>query len=1624
MNTRARTHIFTLLRQAVHRSKASFARRLRGSILAVMAGAVLLAGTAPAQTASSVAFLTVGSGFNGPVDMAPDGKGNVYVIDRNNGLLKEIVAINGRVSATSTVVILVSGLNQPWGVVVDSKGDVFFSDTNNNLVKELVATNGAVSSTSTIITVGSGFNGPYGLAVDSNGDIFVADANNNAVKEIVAVNGMVSSSSTVIAVGGGFCSPHAVALDGFGNVFVADQCNHAIKEIVAVNGVVSSSSTIRIVGSGFFYPTGVEVDASGNVYVADFANHAMKIIVAVNGVVSSSSTINYLPGFFYYPTGVKVDANGNIFVADAATNRVTENIGQPWQLPTTAVGSTSGSVPVFFTFNNGGTLASTPYRVLTQGNLNGEFQAAATQDSIACVTGKFYNGGDNCTVEVTFAPTRPGPRVGAVQLIGANGTPIATGNLYGTGTAPLVTFSPPTQRVVGSGFNDPTIVAFDGSGDVFVTTPTNPAVSEVVAVNGVVSSTSTIVTVGGGFNNPYGVAVDGSGNIFVADTGNNAVKEIVAINGAVSPTSTVITVNSSFGSPTGVAVDKSGNVFVADAAGAGALYEIVAVNGVVSSSSVVNTIGSGFSSPHNLAVDASGNVYVADFGNSAVKEVVAVNGFVSFSSTVNTIGNGFINPTDVEVVGDGSIVVADYGNNAVKEIIAVNGAVSSSSTVQTLASGLNSPQGVAVNGRGNVIVAETNQDQVTELDVATPPALSFATTNVGLTSPDSPQTVTITNRGNAPLTFEIPTTGQNPSISASFTLDNSSTCPLLTTSSSAATLAAGALCTEVVNFIPAASGNISGSLAITDNNLNAAGPSYVVQSIALSGTGTMLAAVKVTTSAIPSTVVSGSNLGTVIATIKDANGNTVTGSSAAVTVTITGPGGYSQTVPATAVNGVATFNLSSLSLTAEGIYTVTTSSPGLTEAISTVTVTAGAAVEVATSTIPPTVAFAGNLGTVIATIKDANGNTVTSSSASVAVTITGPNGYSQQVTVNAADGIAIFDLASLTFSTAGSYTITTTSGGLTQSVGSFTVTASPAALLALPAIPGTIAVGDNLGVVPVSVESSSGSVVTSSSASITVTITGPNGYSQQVMAAAVNGIANFNLSSLTFSAAGSYTITATSSGLTQASAPFTVTASTTQAAKLALPAIPATVAVGDSLGAITVSVETSAGSVATSSSAVVIVTITGPNGYSQQVMATAVNGIAILNLSGLTFSAAGTYTITGTSIGLTQASASFTVTASAAQAAQLVLPAIPAIIAAGENLGAVPVSIETSSGSVVTTSTALVTITISFPDGSAQVFTATAVNGIATFNLSSLTLSLPDIYLITATSIGLNPAIAVFTVTSSAADATQLVLPAIPPTVNSGGNLGTIAVSVETTAGAVVTGSTASITVTITGPGGYSQQVTVSAVNGVATFDLTSFTFATPGTYTVTVSSTGLTSAVATFTIGQNFTLTPSAGTGPTPTQDVLPGAAAVYQLQLAPAGAIFNAPITLSATGLPPGATYTFNPAVVTPGTAAATSTFTVNTAPATASLRPRQNMAWGFAMFLPAAFLLPWAGSRNGRRKARWFPVLPLLLVGLALGIGSLSGCGAGGLFSQPQTTYTITVTGTSGALTHSTTVTLTVQ
>jgi ABC-type glycerol-3-phosphate transport system substrate-binding protein len=66
----------------------------------------------------------------------------------------------------------------------------------------------------------------------------------------------------------------------------------------------------------------------------------------------------------------------------------------------------------------------------------------------------------------------------------------------------------------------------------------------------------------------------------------------------------------------------------------------------------------------------------------------------------------------------------------------------------------------------------------------------------------------------------------------------------------------------------------------------------------------------------------------------------------------------------------------------------------------------------------------------------------------------------------------------------------------------------------------------------------------------------------------------------------------------------------------------------------------------------------------------------------------------------------------------------------------------------------------------------------------------------------------------------------------------------------------------------------------------------------------------------------------------------------------------------------------------------------------------------------------GKSGRRFRRLLSVLLLSTAGMAA-LAGFSGCSsATGFYGQQQTSYTLTVTATSGALSHSTTVVLTVE
>jgi sugar lactone lactonase YvrE len=203
---------------------------------------------------------------------------------------------------------------------------------------------------------------------------------------------------------------------------------------------------------------------------------------------------------------------------------------------------------------------------------------------------------------------------------------------------------------------------------------------------------------------------------------------------------------------------------------------------------------------------------------------------------------------------------------------------------------------------------------------------------------------------------------------------------------------------------------------------------------------------------------------------------------------------------------------------------------------------------------------------------------------------------------------------------------------------------------------------------------------------------------------------------------------------------------------------------------------------------------------------------------------------------------------------------------------------------------------------------------------------------------------------------------------------------------------------------------------GIATFTTSSLSI---GTHTITASYSGdrnfvgATSPPAMLVVvaPPDFALSSS-----TPPQIIPPGASASFTIHVPPVGASFTGVVALTASGLPAGASYTFNPATVTPGSRGANSTLTITV--------PKQSAMFHRSFRTPlvlALLLLPFSVLRRAPGRPSRLLLLFLLTLTSA---GVIAGCGSGGYFNQPQRTYIITVTGTSGNLSHSTSVTLTVQ
>ena len=393
-------------------------------------------------------------------------------------------------------------------------------------------------------------------------------------------------------------------------------------------------------------------------------------------------------------------------------------------------------------------------------------------------------------------------------------------------------------------------------------------------------------------------------------------------------------------------------------------------------------------------------------------------------------------------------------------------------------------------------------------------------------------------------------------------------------------------------------------------------------------------------------------------TLFDAYNNICTQATNPVTIALVANPGNSTlggTLTAPPVNGVASFN--NLTLNKVGTrYTLSATYGTFTGTSNTFNITFAPPKQVVFTVQPPTNTAAGSSITpaIQVSIEDAFGNIVTTATNIVTIALganPGPSTLGGTLTATPVNGVATFSTLSLNKVDTG-YTLAASSGTLTGATSNtFNITPGPPAKLTFTVQPTNTQTGATISpAVQVTVYDASGNIATQTTSSITLalnTVTGGTGATLNGTASQtpINGVAMF--SSLSIAASGTYTLTASMSGVSGVpSAPFTVSTSS----KLVFTTQPATVLLGATLTPVVVSLEDQSGHLVTATPTSISLAITSGTGTKGALLGgttpvTTVNGKATFN--DLTINLCGSgYTFTATAPGgvASAISSPFTVT--------------------------------------------------------------------------------------------------------------------------------------------------------------------------------------------------------------------------------------------------------------------------------------------------------------------------------------------------------------------------------------------
>ena len=252
-----------------------------------------------------------------PNGVTTDAHGDLYISDnsfnvvRKVNVLTDIISIyagwpyHAGNSGDGGLAANTATLSGPRGMCVDYKGNLYIADVDNHVIRKVdsfgnitrfAGTYGCPSYAGDLgFAINACLDSPVAVAADKIGNIYIADYKNNVIRKVdtfgeittVAGNNCCQgyNGDGLAATAAWINGPRGVAVDKYGFLYISDSRNNRIRMVdtlgkistVVGNGTAGfGGDGSAAVGANLYFPQGIAVDSARSIYIGDADNQRVR----------------------------------------------------------------------------------------------------------------------------------------------------------------------------------------------------------------------------------------------------------------------------------------------------------------------------------------------------------------------------------------------------------------------------------------------------------------------------------------------------------------------------------------------------------------------------------------------------------------------------------------------------------------------------------------------------------------------------------------------------------------------------------------------------------------------------------------------------------------------------------------------------------------------------------------------------------------------------------------------------------------------------------------------------------------------------------------------------------------------------------------------------------------------------------------------------------------------------------------------------------------------------------------------------------------------------------------------------------------------------------------------------